>query len=177
MIFQSPKILLCTCFQVQEHRINYTSEQNRMYEFKKFELRNFYLMSWINTSTPTSKASDKHLMTFLPTKSIMSASISNRFFSWKYFLLHLDNHKWAGNGGGKGKRIQPCNWVKRYKRHGAAKKQFHYLQSQHQFLKKTNLAVARRTVKVLSPIFKPLRAAHAMSVTDGSWSVCTLVGQ
>jgi hypothetical protein len=35
-------------------------------------------------------------------------------------------------------------------------------------LKETNLAVARRTVKVLSPIFKPLRAPQAMSVTAGS---------
>jgi hypothetical protein len=37
--------------------------------------------------------------------------------------------------------------------------------SQHQ---NTNLADARRTLRVLSPIFKPLSAAIATSVTAGS---------
>jgi hypothetical protein len=44
-------------------------------------------------------------------------------------------------------------------------------------LKNTNLAAARLTVRILSPIFKPLRAAQAMSVTAGSWSSCTLADQ
>lgn len=34
-----------------------------------------------------------------------------------------------------------------------------------------NLAVARRTVKVLSSIFMPLSVAQAMSTTDGSCTV------
>lgn len=33
----------------------------------------------------------------------------------------------------------------------------------------SNLAVARRTVNVFSPIFSPLREAQAMSVTVGSY--------
>lgn len=36
--------------------------------------------------------------------------------------------------------------------------------------KKIHLTEARRTVSVLSPTFKPFRAAQATSVTDGSWT-------